>query len=291
MSDDPTRKGLGRGLSALLEESPDDQAALDRLRGSRSVPIENLVPNRYQPRTVFDTEELQALAASIRENGILVPILVRRLADEPERYEIVADERRWRAAQTAQQHDVPVVIKELSDGEALEVALVENIQRQDLTAIEEAEGYQRLMDEFRHTQEDLARVVGKSRSHVANTLRLLGLPEAVKGMVQQGQLTAGHARALLTMAMPEELAAKVVRQGLNVRQTERLAKKPAGEAGKTPPVKDADTRAIEKQLSERLGLKVTINHRGEKGEVRIGFSTLEQFDDILRRLRQTPHPD
>jgi ParB family chromosome partitioning protein len=290
MNEEPPRKGLGRGLSALLAEDPDDQPALDRLRVGRTVPIENLVANRFQPRSYFDPEELQALTQSIQENGILMPILVRRMADDSGNFEIVAGERRWRAAQAAQLYEVPVIVKELDDGQALEMALIENVQRQDLTALEEAEGYRRLMDEFANTQDDLARAVGKSRSHVANIMRLLALPDGVKALLQDGSLSVGHGRALLGAEDPEAMAQIVVRRGLNVRQTENLAKKPqktAAEAASSQAAgKDENTRAMEKQLSEKLGLTVKINHQGERGEVRIAFTSLDQFDEILKRLSQ-----
>jgi len=292
MSAEQPRKGLGRGLSALLAEDPDDQPALERLRVGRTVPIESLVPNRFQPRDFFDPEELQALTQSIRENGILMPILVRHVGDDNSRFEIVAGERRWRAAQAAQLHEVPIIVKELDDRQSLEVALIENVQRQDLTALEEAEGYRRLMEEFANTQEDLARVVGKSRSHVANIMRLLGLPHSVKALLQDGSLSAGHGRALLGAEDPETMALTVVRRGLNVRQTELLVRnslKPAAGHAKTAVSgPDADTRAIEKQLSNKLGLTVNISHHGERGEVRIAFASLEQCDEILYRLGQQP---
>ncbi|MFP6699088.1 MAG: ParB/RepB/Spo0J family partition protein, partial [Alphaproteobacteria bacterium] len=247
-------KGLGRGLSALLAEDPDDQPALDRLRSSRTVPVENLVPNRYQPRQLFDRDEINALAQSIRENGILMPILVRRIGESHDgnTFEIIAGERRWRAAQEAQLYEVPIVIKDLDDNKALEVALVENVQRQDLTPLEEAEGYRRLMDEFSRTQEDVAQAAGKSRSHVANILRLLGLPDYVKELMQQGLLTAGHGRALLVSENPEILAQDVLKLGLNVRQTEKLVKKPiyTGKLGTSTGSAEQDTnsRAMERQL-------------------------------------------
>ena len=292
MSAEQPRKGLGRGLSALLAEDPDDQPALERLRVGRTVPIESLVPNRFQPRDFFDPEELQALTQSMRENGILMPILVRHVGDDNSRFEIVAGERRWRAAQAAQLHEVPIIVKELDDRQSLEVALIENVQRQDLTALEEAEGYRRLMEEFANTQEDLARVVGKSRSHLANIMRLLGLPHSVKALLQDGSLSAGHGRALLGAEDPETMALTVVRRGLNVRQTELLVRnslKPAAGPAKTAASgSDADTRAIEKQLSDKLGLTVNISHHGERGEVRIAFASLEQCDEILHRLSQQP---
>jgi ParB family chromosome partitioning protein len=285
----PEEKGrtrLGRGLSALLGDEASDYAALDQVRESKTVPIEYLRPNRYQPRRTFDDAELDSLAESIRAQGILQPILVRRDGDHPNSYEIVAGERRWRAAQRAFLHEVPVIIKELSDAKALEVALVENVQRQDLNALEEAEGYRRLMDEFNHTQEDLALVVGKSRSHVANTMRLLGLPEEVKALVAAHELSAGHARALLNAVDPIKLAKLVAEKQLNVRQTEKLAQQ--SREPKAPPAalagKDADTLALERDLSQMLGLKVTIEFRGGGGAVTIKYKTLEQLDDVVQRL-------
>ncbi|MFP6708872.1 MAG: ParB/RepB/Spo0J family partition protein [Alphaproteobacteria bacterium] len=299
MAEEPPRKnpskGLGRGLSALLAEDPDDQPALDRLRSSRTVPVENLVPNRYQPRQLFDRDEINALAQSIRENGILMPILVRRIGESHDgnTFEIIAGERRWRAAQEAQLYEVPIVIKDLDDNKALEVALVENVQRQDLTPLEEAEGYRHLMDEFSRTQEDVAQAAGKSRSHVANILRLLRLPDYVKELMQQGLLTAGHGRALLASVNPEILAKDVLKLDLNVRQTEKLVKtsintgKIYTSAGSAE--QDTNSRAMEQQLSEKLGLVVKIRHHGERGVVRISFNSLEQFDEILNRLSQQPN--
>jgi ParB family chromosome partitioning protein len=288
MIDDPAkRKGLGRGLAALLgDDAAEDYAALDRVRGAKEVPIEQLQPNRFQPRHRFDDEALRQLADSIRAKGVLQPILVRRAA-AANLYEIIAGERRWRAAQRAQLHQVPVVIKDLSDAEALELALVENIQRQDLNAIEEAQGYRRLIDEFAHTQEELAAALGKSRSHIANTLRLLALPAAVQAMIEDGQLTAGHARALVNASDPEALARQILDSQLTVRQAESLAAE-AKPRRKAPARrgKDADTLALERDLSGALGLKVDIAWRGEAkgGEVRIGYRSLEQLDDLCKRL-------
>jgi ParB family transcriptional regulator, chromosome partitioning protein len=284
--DEKGRPRLGRGLSALLGDEASDYAALDQVRESKTVPIEYLRPNRYQPRRIFDAAELDSLAESIRAQGILQPILVRRDGDHANSYEIIAGERRWRAAQRARLHEVPVIIKDLSDAKALEVALVENVQRQDLNALEEAEGYRRLMEEFNHTQEDLAIVVGKSRSHVANTLRLLGLPEEVKALVAAHELSAGHARALLNAVDPVKLAKLVADRQLNVRQTEKLAQQ--GREFKAPAAelagKDADTLALERDLSQMLGLKVTIEFRGGGGAVTIKYKTLEQLDDVVQRL-------
>jgi ParB family chromosome partitioning protein len=279
------RKGLGRGLAALLgEDEAEDYAALDRLRTAKEVPIEQLQPNRFQPRRRFDDETMEELTRSVREKGVLQPILVRR-TQAPNIYEIVAGERRWRAAQKAQLHQVPVTIKELTDAEALEIALIENIQRQDLNALEEAGGYKRLMDEFGHTQEQLAQVVGKSRSYVANMLRLLSLPASVKDMIAAGQLTAGHARALIAAADPVALAKQIVEGGMNVRQTEELAAAGKPRRHKIAAGKDPNTVALEHDLSTAVGMKVTLNHRGEKGgELKIAYGNLEQLDELCRRL-------
>lgn len=286
------RRGLGRGLSALLgevaEEAEGGEAAP---RNLRNVGIDRLRPGRYQPRQSFDDDAISDLVDSIREKGILQPILVRRL-DDGDGFEIIAGERRWRAAQRAGLHEVPVLVKDFSDREALEVALVENLQRQDLSALEEAQGYRRLLEEFGNTQEELARAVGKSRSHVANTMRLLALPDPVKLMVEAGELTAGHARALLATDDPLAVARQVVARGLNVRQTEKLAQKPPRRQPKAPrdEHKDADTRALERDLSALLGLKVTIEFHGRGGELTIHYGTLEQLDDILHRLSHAPPP-
>lgn len=286
------RHNLGRGLAALFGEQGEDYAEADRQRHSKTVPVAFLRPSPFQPRHGLDEERIGPLVASVREKGILQPILVRRHGQEPETYEIVAGERRWRAAQLARLHEVPVIVKELSDGDALEIALVENLQRQDLNPVEEAEGYRRLMQEFNHTQENLGRAVGKSRSHVANTMRLLNLPAPVKRMLEEGALSAGHGRALINADRPVELALLVVRRGLNVRQTERLVQR-AGDKGKkgekrtVVPAKDADTLALERNLSNLLGLKVTITFDGEGGVLSIRYRSLEQLDDLLRRL----HPE
>ena len=289
MSDEAKTRGLGRGLSALLGDEDDDYATLERLRASKEVPIEFVQPNPNQPRRRFAEEAAASLVESVREHGILQPILVRRLPDQDNRYEIVAGERRWRAAQEAKLHQVPVMIREVKDAALVEVALVENIQREDLTPIEEAEAYRRLVDEFEHTQERLAQVVGKSRSHVANSIRLLALPDAVKALVEDGALTAGHARALLAAPEPEALAREVVAKGLNVRQTERLAAGPAKKKDAPSPPKDVNTSALEADLTAALGLKVALQDRIVRGQpkggvVRITYETLEQLDEVCRRL-------
>ena len=291
MSDEAKTRGLGRGLSALLGDEDDDYAALERLRVSKEVPIEFVQPNPKQPRRRFAEEAAASLVESVREHGILQPILVRRLPDQDNRYEIVAGERRWRAAQEAKLHQVPVMIREVRDAALVEVALVENIQREDLTPIEEAEAYRRLVDEFEHTQERLAQVVGKSRSHIANSIRLLALPDAVKALVEDGALTAGHARALLSTPDPEALAREVAAKGLNVRQTERLAAGPAKKKRSPSPPKDVNTAALEADLSAALGLEVALQDRIVRGQpkggvVRITYETLEQLDEVCRRLCQ-----
>ena len=299
MSTDPKRRGLGRGLSALLGEEPLDEAPAPIggvARAPRLLPIEQLRPSRFQPRRLMDEEGLQELAASIAERGVLQPVLARRL-DGQDGYEIIAGERRWRAAQLAQLHDIPVLVRDFSDREAQEVALVENLQRQDLSPLEEAEGYRRLMQDHGHTQEDVARGVGKSRSHIANTLRLLTLPDGVRRLLEEGKLSAGHARALLACAEPEQAARTVVERGLNVRQTEALAgagRTPAVESRPQPaaaPAKDPDTAALERDLAALLGLAVEIRFRGNggSGALVLKYSTLDQLDDILHRLSQGTH--
>jgi ParB family transcriptional regulator, chromosome partitioning protein len=292
MAADTKRRGLGRGLSALLGD--DTSQAPERDPGpsaTTTVPVELLSPGRFQPRRHMADAALEDLAQSIAEKGILQPILVRRHPDDSNSYEIIAGERRWRAAQMVQVHDVPVVIRELSDREALEIGLIENLQRQDLSPLEEAEGYKRLLDEFAHTQDDLARSVSKSRSHVANMMRLLGLPEPVKEMLNNGQLSAGHARALIGTDDPAALAAKVVKRGLNVRQTEQLAKVDGGNraVAARPAEKDANTLALERDLGNLLGLAVEIRLRRNGGALVLNYSSLEQLDDILHRLSHGRH--
>jgi len=282
------RRGLGRGLSALLQDEAPEPALSEGRRGSREVPVEWLRPSAAQPRRRFDAAELEELAASIRANGVLQPVLVRRLDQLGRAYEIVAGERRWRAAQVAGLHAIPVVVREVSDAEALQLALIENLQRQDLTALEEAEGYRHLVDDHGQTQEAVAQAVGRSRSHVANTLRLLGLPEEVREMLQDGRLSAGHARALVGREDAAALAQRILARGLNVRQAEQLTRPPraAKAMAETPPA-DANTRAWEGELSQALGLKVELIDRGGAGgEVRVHYKTLEQLDEVEKRLRR-----
>lgn len=273
-------RGLGRGLSALIG----DEAAIVRDTGpkaTRSLPVAFLKPGRFQPRKNFADEALNELAASIKEKGVLTPILVRPLGGD--NYEIVAGERRWRAAQMAQLHDVPVVVKDLADADALEIALIENIQRADLNALEEAAAYQELMDRFGRTQDQVAQEVGKSRSHVANTVRLLRLPESVKALLREGKLTAGHARTLLSAADPEAAAREILAGQMTVRQAEQRSNKKAKTHAKAP--KDPNLADLEASISNKLGLKVEIIHKGDKGgDVRISYASLEQLEEITRRL-------
>ncbi|MBL8710993.1 MAG: ParB/RepB/Spo0J family partition protein [Rhodospirillaceae bacterium] len=290
------KKHLGRGLSALLGNDAaaavTGEGGATPVAGQRSVSIELLHPGKYQPRGSFNPQALEDLAQSIRSNGVLQPILVRPHPTRPRgEFEIIAGERRWRAAQMAQLHDVPVIEKELSDRDALEIALIENIQRQDLNPLEEAEGYARLMEEFHYTQEELSGRMGKSRSGIANTLRLRELPAPVRAMLADGRLSAGHARALLTCPDPVALAQEVVAQELNVRQTEKLARdfKPAHllktlKGRKAPKEKDADTKALERDLAVKLGLKVEIDFDGKGGKVILHYKSLAQLDGIISKL-------
>ncbi len=298
---DTPRKGLGRGLSALLGTggaaalgagAPGTQPATGNPRAASLIPVAQIEPGRYQPRRIFDDDEIGALADSIRVQGVLQPILVRRLSIEPPRYELVAGERRWRAAQRAQLHDIPAVVKDLSDREALEAALVENIQRQDLSALEEAEAYKRLVDDFSHSHDAIGRALGKSRAHIANTIRLLSLPQLVKEMLARGELDAGHARVLVTAVDPIGLARRIVADGLTVRQAEARARD-AKQAPKKQRLRrsgdslsDADTRAMEKRLEEATGLKVSLQHTrgGDSGAVTFRYTTLDQFDELVTRL-------
>lgn len=292
MAEEQGRSRLGRGLAALIGDVGDEIGAIERARGQRRVPVEFLRPSARNPRRNFVEEDLEDLTTSIRERGILQPIIVRSIPGMMDAYEIIAGERRWRAAQRAELHDVPVLLVEADDREALEIAIVENVQRTDLNAIEEAAGYERLIAEFGYTQNDLARVIGKSRSHVANTLRLSKLPEPVRKLVSEGAVSAGHARALLSVSDPEFMAQKIIDDGLSVRDIERIVQEESrGEtksAGPSKPkaVKDPDTRALEKALEEALGLSVSIGHRANgSGEVKIGYKTLEQLDALCHRLK------
>ena len=289
MADDGHRQRLGRGLAALIGDVGDDPLTSERQRRQRRIPIAFLRANPNNPRRTFTEVELEELTASIREKDILQPILVRVVAGVSDTFEIIAGERRWRAAQRAGLHDVPVIVVEADDKQALELAIIENVQRADLNALEEARGYENLIAQFGYTQNDLSRVVGKSRSHIANTLRLSRLPEGVKAYLGEGKLSAGHARALLGVADPESVAKRIVAQGLTVRDVERLAQResessePPAKTGRTE--KDPDTRALEQALSDGLGLDVSIDHRGQGGVVSVRYKSLEQLDALCRRLR------
>jgi ParB family transcriptional regulator, chromosome partitioning protein len=295
-ADEGTRSRLGRGLAALIGDVGNESSA-ERPRGQRKLPTGSLRPNARNPRRVFANDELDELVASLRERGIIQPIVVRPDRAAANSYEIVAGERRWRAAQRAGLHEVPVVVIEATDAEALQLAIIENVQRADLNPLEEAEGYRALMDEFNNSQEDIARIVGKSRSYVANTLRLLKLPEPVKAYIHAGRLDAGHARMLVGFADAAALAEEIVARDLNVRQVEAMARERAqrkerknANGGKAdgPAVKSVDTQALEKRMSDALGLAVGIDQRRDGGVVTIRYRNLEQLDDIVRRLEK-PH--
>jgi ParB family chromosome partitioning protein len=291
MSDKPNR--LGRGLAALIG----DMATLEGARvtesgGVKRLPVEFIMANRANPRRSFNDEQLEELTNSIREKGVMQPLLVRP-SEDPHIFEIIAGERRWRAAQRAGLHDVPVIVREVGDKEALELAIIENVQRADLNPLEEAMGYGQLIEQFEYTQQDLAQVIGKSRSHVANTLRLLRLPEDVRDMVANGALTAGHARTLITAEDPGTLARQIVDRGLSVRDAEALSQqREAASRTKVPTpandTRDADTVALERRLADVLGLSVSLTHGERGGRLEIRYKTLEQLDSVCERLTSRP---
>jgi ParB family transcriptional regulator, chromosome partitioning protein len=282
------KQRLGRGLAALIGDDMAEDAVMEEAQGFRRVPIELLHANPLNPRRRFDPGDLAELVQSLRVRGMLQPLIVR-----PRRggqgYEIIAGERRWRAAQQVPMHEVPVLVRDISDGEALEIALIENVQRSDLNALEEAQGYAQLIEHFGYTQQQLADSIGKSRSHIANALRLLSLPDEVKAHIETGALTAGHARTLVASAAPAELAQDIIKRGLNVREAERLAQSlPKGsKTAPRPPRPDADTRDLERQLGEALGLKVQIVDRGDAGgRLTIHYRSVEQLGEVSRRLAE-----
>ncbi|MFD1253902.1 MULTISPECIES: ParB/RepB/Spo0J family partition protein [Alphaproteobacteria] len=285
MTDKPTR--LGRGLAALIG----DMASMEGARVTESssgkrLPVDFIIANRANPRRTFDADQLEELTNSIREKGVMSPLLVRP-TDDPNVFELIAGERRWRAAQKAGLHDVPVIVREVDDKEALELAIIENVQRADLNPLEEAMGYGQLIEQFEYTQQDLAQVIGKSRSHVANTLRLLRLPEEVRSMVASGTLTAGHARTLITVEDPAALARQIVDKGLSVRDAEALSQQRELPQKRPVPAeasKDADTQALERRLADALGLTVALNYSERGGKLEIRYKTLEQLDDLCLRL-------
>ncbi len=290
---DEARSRLGRGLASLIGDVGGEAAHVERpARTPRKVPIEFLKANPRNPRRMFSDAELDELSASIKQHGVIQPIVVRAVKGAQDRYEIIAGERRWRASQRAGLHEVPIVTIDVSDSDALEIAIIENVQRSDLNAMEEAQGYHALANEYKRSAEDIAKIVGKSRSHVANMMRLTKLPDAVQALISEGKLTAGHARALINVPDPLAAAKRIVEEGLTVRQVEALAheegvpERPAqiarAKAGRAP--KDADTLALEKRISDVLGLKVSVDHRDPGGTVQIKYGDLDQLDEILRRL-------
>jgi ParB family chromosome partitioning protein len=288
MAEEAARQRLGRGLAALIGDIGEDERVADARGGKQAqkrIPIEFLRANLKNPRKHFAEDELEDLSNSIREKGIVQPILVRAMPGAANVFEIIAGERRWRAAQKAGVHDVPVIVLEVSDKEALEIAIVENVQRADLNAIEEAQGYESLIATYKHTQNDLAKIIGKSRSHIANTMRLLKLPDDVRQWVLDGKLTAGHARALLTLDDPTSAAKRIIAQGLSVRDAEQIGQQVSAKPKKAKK-KDQDTTVLEKILSDALGLDVNVAHKGPGGQVVIRYSSLEQLDEIARRLKR-----
>ena len=292
MAEEATRSRLGRGLAALIGDVG-AESSVERPRGQRRLPIGSLRPNARNPRRAFSNSELDELVASLRERGIIQPIIARPLRGVADAYEIIAGERRWRAAQRAGLHEVPVVIIEATDAEALQLAIIENVQRADLNPLEEAAGYRALMDEFGNSQDEIAKIIGKSRSHVANTLRLLTLSERVKAYIYGGKLSAGHARMLVGQPNAEELAEEIVARGLNVRQVEAMAREAVKRSGKEQAngrtarerlAKNANTLALEKRLADALGLAVSIDHRDRGGILSIRYRSLDQLDEVVRRL-------
>jgi ParB family chromosome partitioning protein len=288
---DEARSRLGRGLASLIGDVGGEAAHIERpARTPRKVPIEFLKANPRNPRRAFSDDELNELSASIKQHGVIQPIVVRPVKGAQDRYEIIAGERRWRASQRAGLHEVPIVTADVSDSDALEIAIIENVQRSDLNAMEEAQGYHALAADFKRSPDDIAKIVGKSRSHVANMMRLTKLPDSVQAYIAEGKLSAGHARALINLPDPAAAAKRAVEEGLSVRQTEALAhdeglpqRKPQKARGGAQP-KDPDTIALEKRISDILGLRVSVDHRNPGGTVQIKYSDLDQLDDILRRL-------
>lgn len=288
MSEEPPRRKLGRGLAALIGDVDRQMSSAEtRATADGKVPIEFISPNPRNPRRSFAEVDLTDLAQSIREHGIVQPVVVRPSPSQSGRYEIIAGERRWRAAQRAELIEIPVIVRDVDDRTALELAIIENVQRADLNPLEEAQGYQQLIDEHGYSQADLGQVIGKSRSHVANTLRLLKLPEGIRDMLVSGVLSAGHARTLVTAEDPAGLAGRIVAEGLSVRQAEALAQMPAAGRSEVRPLsareKDADTLALEKTLSNAIGMTVTVTRKNDGGEIRIAYHSAEQLDDLCRR--------
>lgn len=281
-----SKKGLGRGLSSLMGESATEELQSQSTSGDLKIAISKLRPSSIQPRRLFDKNSINELAESIKSKGLVQPILVRPSKSEEGEYEIIAGERRWRAAQIAQLHELPAVVKNLDDAEALEMAIIENVQRADLSPIEEAAGYKKLMEQYNHTQEALAPIVGKSRSHIANIIRLLNLPASIQDMISQGIITSGHARAIMNSAFPEELAKKIVSENLSVRQAESLVKEKKTKPTKTK-LKPADTVDLEQRLTELLGLDVVISDNGKRGgSIKVKYKTLDQLELVTNKLKK-----
>ena len=280
-----TKKGLGRGLSSLMGDTETVQTKNSNVGQETKIPIANLKPSPSQPRRLFNKNSINELADSIKAKGLVQPLVVRPSPSDANSYEIIAGERRWRAAQIAQLHEVPVVIRNFNDTEALEIAIIENVQRSDLSPIEEAAGYKRLIENHGHTQEDLSGIVGKSRSHIANIIRLLSLPQSIQDMITEGKISSGHARAIMNSAFPEQLAEKIINENLSVRDAENLAKDKKGIVKKLK-LKDPDTIDLENKISEILGLTININHKGKKGgNIRIDYKTLDQLEMITQKLK------
>ncbi len=285
MSSSISKKGLGRGLSSLMGDTKDISTQTETSNQETKISIANLKPSSSQPRRLFDKNSINELAESIKSKGLVQPILVRPSPTESGTYEIIAGERRWRAAQIAQLHEVPAVIRKLDDVEALEIAIIENVQRADLSPIEEATGYKRLIENHGHTQEALAEIVGKSRSHIANIIRLLGLPQSIQDMISEGKISSGHARAIMNSAFPEQLAEKIVSENLSVRAAEELAKRRKSVIKKIK-LKDPDTIDLENNLTAKLGLNVVIEHKGKKGgSIKIEYKTLDQLGLVTAKLK------
>ena len=279
------KKGLGRGLSSLMGDVEIPIKENNNKLSDTKIPISKLIANPLQPRRLFNKESINELAVSIKSKGLVQPILVRPSEKNPGNYEIIAGERRWRAAQIAQLHEMPAVVKNLNDVESLEIAIIENVQRSDLTVIEEATGYKKLIESYGHTQEQLSEIVGKSRSHVANIMRLLTLPQSIQDMITEGKISAGHARAIMNSAFPEKLAEKIVNENLSVREAESIAKHGKNQIKKVR-LKDPDTVDLENSLSQKLGLNVEIIHKGNKGgHIKIDYKNLDQLELVTKKLK------
>ena len=285
MALDINKKGLGRGLSSLMGDTDSLESTVSKSSSETKIPIAKLRPSPLQPRRVFDKNSINELAESIKSKGLVQPILLRPSTANEGEYEIIAGERRWRAAQVAQLHEIQAIVRNLNDAESLEIAIIENVQRSDLSPIEEASGYKKLMESYNHTQEKLSEIVGKSRSHIANIIRLLSLPQSIQDMISQGSISSGHARAIMNSAFPEQLAEKIIRENLSVRATEALVKEKK-EGPKKIKLKDPDTIDLEKKLTDILGLEVIISHRGKKGgSLKVNYKSLDQLEFVTSKLK------